>query len=229
MAVQTIQPIRKGGSAMNSLEGVMVVGLTGQTGAGKTTVCSVFERCGFTVINADQVARRVVEKGSPCLRELSECFPGDVILLPSGELNRARLAELVFTDPKKLELLNSISYPYITGEILKQIRLCSITGRKLILLDAPTLFESRADDFCELIISVIAKEPNRLSRIMERDNLSEEQAKNRMNSQHTEVFFRQHSDFIIKNNKTPAHLQAVTQEVADKVREYYNTNYANHV
>lgn len=205
---------------MNSLEGVMVVGLTGQTGAGKTTVCEVFAKKGFCIINADLVARRVVEKGTPCLKELCECFQAP-ILLPNGELNRRLLGEIVFTDPKKLELLNGIMYPYITGEILKQIRLCSITGKKLILLDAPTLFESRADDFCELIISVLSKEHHRLARIMERDGLTEEEALHRMKSQHTETFFKQHSDFIIKNNRSLKELRAVTEEVADKIYDYY--------
>lgn len=209
---------------MNSLEGVMVVGLTGQTGAGKTTVCNVFRENGFSVINADAVARFVVQKGSPCLRELSECFQED-ILLPSGELNRKRLAELVFSNPKKLELLNSISYPYITSEILRQIRRISVAGQKMILLDAPTLFESRADDFCELIISVIAKEPLRLTRIMERDGLDETAATKRMHAQHTEAFFKQNSDFIIKNNKNLQNLSDVAKEVSDKIWDYYHTNY----
>ena len=211
---------------LNSLEGVMVVGLTGQTGAGKTTVCKVFERSGFSVINADAIASQVMEKGSRCLQELTDCFQED-ILLPDGELNRQKLAQIVFTDSKKLELLNSISYPYITGEILKQIRLSSITGHKLILLDAPTLFESRADDFCELIISVVAKESNRLERIMQRDGLTEEQAYSRMRAQHTENFFKQHSDFIIKNNKNLKNLSDVAKEVSDKIWDYYHTNYHN--
>ena len=211
---------------LNSLEGVMVVGLTGQTGAGKTTVCKVFERSGFSVINADAIARQVMEKGSRCLQELTDCFPED-ILLPDGWLNRQKLAQIVFTDSKKLELLNSISYPYITGEILKQIRLHSITGHKLILLDAPTLFESRADDFCELIIAVVAKESHRLERIMQRDGLTEEQAYSRMRSQHTESFFKQHSDFIIKNNKNLKNLSDVAKEVSDKIWDYYHTNYHN--
>ena len=84
---------------LNSLEGVMVVGLTGQTGAGKTTVCKVFERSGFSVINADAIARQVMEKGSRCLQELTDCFQED-ILLPDGELNRQKLAQIVFTTAK---------------------------------------------------------------------------------------------------------------------------------
>ena len=209
---------------MNSLEGVMVVGLTGQTGAGKTTVCKVFSENGFSVINADHLSRLVMEKGQPCLAEICEFFGKD-ILLENGNLDRPKLAGLVFTDKKKLELLNSITYPYITAEILKMIRKLSAEGKKLILLDAPTLFESRADDFCELIISVISREEFRAERIMKRDNISRESAQYRMDSQLKEEFFRTHSDFIIKNNSDIDNLFAVATEVTDKIKDYYNNKY----
>ena len=136
-----------------------------------------------------------------------------------------KLAGLVFTDKKKLELLNSITYPYITAEILKMIRKLSAEGKKLILLDAPTLFESRADDFCELIISVISREEFRAERIMKRDNISRESAQYRMDSQLKEEFFRTHSDFIIKNNSDIDNLFAVATEVTDKIKDYYNNKY----
>lgn len=206
---------------MNSLEGVMVVGLTGQTGAGKTTVCRVFRENGFAVIDADMVSRYVVEKGKPCLAELADIF-GEDILLENGELNRRKLGRMVFSDKSKLEILNSICCPYITSEILERIRAFADEDKKLILLDAPTLFESRADDFCEIIISVIARKENRLARIMERDGLSEEDALRRMESQHDEEFFVKHSEFIIKNNKDINNLYSISKEVSDKVRDYYN-------
>ena len=209
---------------MNSLEGVMVVGLTGQTGAGKTTVCKIFSENGFSIINADHVARQVMEKGQPCLKEICEFFGKD-ILLENGILDRPKLAGLVFTDKKKLELLNSITYPYITSEILKTIRRLSFQGNKLILLGAPTLFESRADDFCELIISVISRDNLRLERIVERDKISRESAQYRMDSQLKEEFFRQNSDFIIKNNSDINNLYEVTREVTDKIKDYYNNKY----
>lgn len=211
---------------MNSLDGVMVVGLTGQTGAGKTTVCKVFSENGFEIINADHIARLVVEKGQPCLKEICEFFGKD-ILLENGMLDRPKLAGLVFTDKNKLEVLNSITYPYITSEILHTIRKLSAKGKKLILLDAPTLFESRADDFCELIISVISHESLRLERIMKRDNISRESAKYRMDSQLKEDFFRQNSDFIIKNNSDIDNLFDVSLEVTDKIKDYYNNKYKN--
>lgn len=210
---------------MNSLEGIMIVGLTGQTGSGKTHVSSVFAEKGFSVINADNISRIVVQNGKPCLAELCEFF-GEEILNDDGSLNRSLLGQIVFTDKSKLELLNSIIYPYITAEILQTIRNLYDDGKRLILLDAPTLFESRADDFCELIISVVSKENLRLERIMKRDNISEEDALNRMNSQLEEEFFKENSDFIIKNNYDLNNLYDVSEEVADKIKYYYNNKYA---
>lgn len=209
---------------MNSLEGVMVVGLTGQTGSGKTTVCDVFSSNGFSVINADMIARKVVEKGKPCLEDIRDFFGSDVISI-DGTLDRKKLASMVFTDKSQLEILNSITYPYITSEILRTIKRFSSEGRKLILLDAPTLFESRADDFCELIISVISRDGLRKARIMERDGITEEEAVNRMNSQLEEEFFRNNSDFIIKNNSDALNLYYVAKEVSDKIKDYYNNKY----
>lgn len=207
---------------MNSLNGVMVVGLTGQTGAGKSTVSKIFSANGFAVINADFVARKVVEKGSQCLDEISDFF-GTEILDNDRSLNRKALAAIVFSDKTKLETLNTIIYPYITGEILRQIRVHSMKGEKLILLDAPTLFESRADDFCEIIISVLADADIREKRIINRDGLTAEQARKRMNSQLDEEFFRSHSDYIIQNNGQLDTVNEISREVSDKIRDYYGS------
>lgn len=173
---------------MNSLDGVMVIGLTGQTGAGKSTVSKVFVQNGFRLIDADAISRHVVARGSHCLADLQECFT-DAILTPDGELDRKVMASIAFSDHRKLEMLNTIMYPYIVGEILRMIHRFSQQNHKLILLDAPTLFESRADDFCDLIISVVAKPELRMQRIMERDHISEKAAQQRMEMQLTEEFF----------------------------------------
>ena len=206
---------------MNSLEGVFVVGLTGQTGAGKSTVSKVFADNGFAIIDADKVARTVVEKGSPCLAEISDFF-GEGILRADATLDRRALAAIVFSDKTKLDSLNTIIYPYITGEILRQIREHSSNGEKLILLDAPTLFESRADDFCEIIISVLADPELRENRITVRDGLTSDEARKRMNSQLDEEFFRSHSDYIISNNGSLETVTGISKEVSDKIRELYS-------
>ena len=118
--------------------------------------------------------------------------------------------------------LNAISYPYITSEILKMINKYRDESKRYVLIDAPTLFESRADDFCDLIISVTASENLRRERIAARDGLTEEQISERFSSQHTEEFFINHSDFIIKNNNSVEELIEKAEEVAEKVKEYYN-------
>ena len=198
-----------------------VIGLTGQSGAGKTTVSRVFSQNGFAVIDADIISREVTEKGQPCLTELSEAFGSDIIN-SDGTLNRKRLGSIVFSDREKLRQLNGIIYPYIIYRIISRIDELSEEGRELILLDAPTLFEANADDLCDLIISVTADESIRMSRIIARDNITPEAAKKRFESQYSEHFFVNHSDFVIINNKTPDILAAKAEEVAGKIKEYYN-------
>lgn len=209
---------------MNSLDGVMVIGLTGQTGAGKSTVSKVFVQNGFRLIDADAISRHVVARGSHCLADLQECFT-DAILTPNGELDRKVMASIAFSDHRKLEMLNTIMYPYIVGEILRMIHRFSQQNHKLILLDAPTLFESRADDFCDLIISVVAKPELRMQRIMERDHISEKAAQQRMEMQLTEEFFRLHSDTVLENNSSFSELWDAAQELSAKLIRYYETKF----
>lgn len=206
---------------MNSLDNVTVVGLTGQSGAGKTTVCDVFNKNSFSIINADIIARELTQKGTECLSAISDVFP-ECINPETYELDRTKMANIVFNDKDMLKLLNSIMYPYITTRVLAEIRRRSNCGESLILLDAPTLFESRTDDFCTIIISVIATEEVRLQRISSRDNISEETIKSRFNSQKDDKFYIDRSDFVIKNDSGLADLTETAKEVSDKIKELYN-------
>jgi dephospho-CoA kinase len=199
----------------------IVIGLTGQSGAGKTTVCEVFEENGFDVVNADLISREITAKGFPCLDELVEAF-GESILDDGGGLDRRALGDMVFGDAEMLKQLNGITYPYITYEILRRIKETSARGGRYILRDAPTLMESRADDYCDLIISVTATEKNRARRISERDGLSSEQIERRFSSQRSERFFMNRSDFIIKNNKSIELLMEKAREVCNKIKVFYN-------
>ena len=206
---------------MNRNRRAYVIGLTGQSGAGKTTVSRVFAEEGFAVIDADIISRQVMEKGQPCLIELAEAFGCDIIR-EDGSLDRKLLGSIVFSDREKLRQLDGICYPYIIYKIIRRIDELSQQGCGLIMLDAPTLFESNADDLCDLIISVTADEDIRLERIINRDNISADAAKKRFQSQYSENFFVSHSDFVIKNNKTSVILTAKAREVADKIKEYYD-------
>ncbi len=202
----------------------MVIGLTGQTGAGKSTVSKIFVKNGFKLIDADLISREIMKPGMPCLEELFDYF-GSAIRNPDDTLNRKALAHIAFTDNRKLESLNSICHPFITEEILARISHYSAEGHRLILLDAPTLFESQAADFCDLIISVVAKPELRCGRIMKRDSITEQEARNRMDAQLSENFFIDHSDYVIRNNEDCEQLFALAEEVADKIKIYYHTKF----
>ena len=136
----------------------IVLGLTGQTGAGKSTLCQYLQQKGCSIIDADQVARDVVEKGSDCIADVILEF-GIEYLNMDGSLNRRKLAESVFTDKAKLKKLNDIMFPYIIRNIEEKIQLKKEAEEGIIVLDAPTLFESGCDKFCDKVVSVIATMP----------------------------------------------------------------------
>lgn len=193
-----------------------IIGLTGQSGAGKTTVCKAFEFCGFHIINADMVSRYVMTENKDCLSELQSAFPE---YFENGVLNRRKLGSLVFADRGELDKLTSITFPYITKEINRRIN--KIGKCELILIDAPTLFESGLNDSCDIIVSVIADEVLRLKRIIERDGISEKEAKKRFSSQLSEKFFKENSSYIIENNSSEEQLNDKAIKIAQKIKEIY--------
>ena len=177
----------------------IVLGLTGQTGAGKSTLCRYLQQKGCTVIDADQVARNVVEKGSACIADIVLEF-GVEYLTMDGNLNRRKLGESVFTDKAKLKKLNDIMFPYIINNIKEKIAEAKEASEGIIILDAPTLFESGCDKFCDKVISVIASQDVRCHRIIERDGLSEEEAMPRITAQHSDSFYTERSWMVLQNN-----------------------------
>ena len=198
-----------------------VVGLTGQSGSGKTTVSAGFAAAGFMVINADIIARQVMEKGQPCLEETVGHF-GREILLPDGSLDRKLLGKIVFSDRKSLDELNGICYKYINRMVEDMISEYGRQGGEYVLLDAPTLFEAGEDKLCDVIVSVTADKELRLKRITERDKISESAADERFSSQHDTDFFRSRSDYIIENNGSVQELKHRAEEIIDHIMENSN-------
>lgn len=190
----------------------LVIGLTGQTGAGKTNVSNLLLHRGFRVIDADYVARQVVAKGTKCLLDLAIEF-GIEILEAEGTLNRRKLGEIVFRDKNSRARLNQITFPYIQEEILVQIREYISKGDQIVFLDAPTLFESGTDKYCDKIVSVIAPFEDRLRRVTHRDQISNEDALARMNAQHDDEYYASRSDFVINNNGDLSDLRVLVVEM----------------
>lgn len=178
---------------------MLVIGLTGPTGAGKGAVAAIFEGYGIPVINADRVYHELITPPSSCLRELREAF-GKGILLPDGSLDRRTLGGIVFNDPAARERLNAITHRYVMEEVKTRMERFRRDGIPVAVFDAPQLFEAGAQKACTAVISVLADRGLRLERIMVRDNISAEAAMRRILAQKSDEFFRAHSDYIIENN-----------------------------
>ncbi|MBZ4645795.1 MAG: coaE [Clostridia bacterium] len=177
-----------------------IIGLTGGTGSGKSTVAGIARQLGAKVIDADIVAREVVKKGQTALEEIVRYF-GTEVLLESGELDRKKLGRIVFADKEKLRLLNQITHKYIIHNIKEEIK---IEMRKntynIIIIDAAILIESGLYEICDAVWVVVANKEERIRRIMERDQLSLTEAQNRINSQMAESEMKKYASAVINND-----------------------------
>lgn len=173
-----------------------LIGLTGGIGAGKSTVSDYLKSKGYPVLDADLVAREIVEPGTETLDLLVGTFGGS-ILNPGGSLNRGKLAEIAFSDPAKKSLMDTIMHGKVIEILLERAR--SIEGHPLVFLDVPLLFESGMDRYVDLVWLVDAGDEVRIRRVMERDGSKEEDVIKRMGYQMTRDEKIRRSDVILDN------------------------------
>ncbi len=178
------------------IKGKRVVGLTGGIATGKSLVSSMFERLGAYVIDADRVAREVVEKGSPVLKEIERHF-GREVILPDGSLNRKRLREIIIADKGKRELLNSITHPAI---IERENKLVESADSRLIIVDAALLIESGSYKRFKEIILVYAPFEIQVERLMKRDKMSRDEAVRFIKTQMDIDEKKKYATYIIDNS-----------------------------
>lgn len=179
--------------------GMKVIGITGPSGAGKGAFSALLADFGIPCIDTDQTARAVVEKGKPCLCELTARF-GNEILLPDGTLDRKKLGGIAFSDEEAHRALNEITHKYITAEVHAWLDAQCAQGHAVAGIDAPLLFESGENALCDVTVAVLSDEKTRLARVLARDGITPEYAKKRLASQKSDAFFLAHCDHIIYNN-----------------------------
>ena len=191
-----------------------LIGLTGQSGAGKSTVAEVFAKLGAYVINADMIVAELYNSGSPCLKAVAAEF-GQDILKPDGTLDRRKLAQLAFASSERTDDLNRLVHPFVTARLFELLR----GAEGIVVFDAPQLFEANADVICDAVVAVTADKDIRIKRIIKRDVLSEEQAMLRVNAQHGEEYFRARADYIIENNIDEESLRTQAEKVYNKLNK----------
>ena len=192
----------------------MVIGLTGGIASGKSTISSILKELGAYIVDADIIARSVVQKDEKAYNEIVQNF-GKEILMSNGEINRKKLGHMVFSDSEKLELLNHITHPEIIKRVKKKVEEYKHIGAKVIVIDAAILIEVGLDSYCDSIWLVTVDLETQIRRLMERDKCAYMDALNRINSQYTNEKKSQFADVIIDNNKP-------IKEVETKVKELWN-------
>ena len=192
----------------------MILGLTGFSGAGKSTVAAIFREHGFYHLDCDRLVHDEVYHDPTVLSAIADTFGQDV--LHEGILDRPALRQRTMGDPAALKKLNETVMPFILMHIE-----CKLEAHKQqpIILDAPLLFESGLDQKCDKVLSVIADPEEALQRIMERDGLSRSDAEKRLSSQHPAEFYIRKSDYILENNQG---LAALTAQAMALLQELYD-------
>ncbi|MEE1675476.1 dephospho-CoA kinase [Agarivorans aestuarii] len=191
----------------------MIVGLTGGIASGKSQVSQLFEEFGIEIVDADIVARQVVEPNQPALAKISEHF-GKTILLADGSLNRSKLREIVFAQRHQKEWLNALLHPLIRQEMLRQLE--QAKGAYKILV-APLLLENKLNQLVDRVLVIDTPIDIQLSRTMARDGVDKQQAQQIVDAQMSRKLKLQAADDVIENNSD---LNSLKRKVAD-LHQFY--------
>ena len=183
-----------------------VIGITGITGSGTSTVSAILAEQGGYVISADKLAREVIEKGQPAYDEVVRVFGPSVIAdsICNQEIDRKALGAIVFGNPEKLALLESIIHPAVISRVKNEL---SCNCAPFAVIDAPLLIESGLHKLCNSVWLVTARDDIRLARIMSRDGISIETARQRLSSRAGDDILRPYANVIIENNADIAKLR----------------------
>ena len=176
-----------------------VIGITGPTGAGKTTALGALVSLGGTVIDADAVYHELTMSCQPMLAELRARFPS---VFEGERINLKKLGAIVFRIPEEMADLNDITHKYVIQETERRIAQARTEGRPAAAIDAIALFESGLNEMCDCVLAVTAPAEVRIRRVMAREGVSEEYARTRVNSQHSDEWFRSRCEYTLENTES---------------------------
>ncbi len=185
------------------LDEMKVIGITGPTGAGKTTALHVLEEMGGRVVDCDAVYHDLLRHSQPMRQQLRKRY-GDKVFLPDGNLDRKALGAIVFDDSHALADLNEITHKYVGQAVEQLLAQAKQEGVPAVAIDAIALFESGIADICHCTVAVTASDEVRVKRIMAREGISEEYARLRIKAQKKEDWFRANCDYVLSNNGSHA-------------------------
>lgn len=179
----------------------MILGITGGSGCGKTTLLNQVQALGGLVLDCDEIYHRLLREDEALLRAIGARFPGTV---SEGTLQRKKLGQQVFSDPQALEDLNRITHAAVKQEVLRLLE-----GKpKLAAIDAIALFEGGLGELCDLTVAVTAPREDRVKRLMARDGIPREYAEKRLDAQHSDAWFRERCDYALENTGNLPDFQA---------------------
>ena len=191
---------------------MLVIGLKGSFGSGKTTVAGMFARCGAKVLDADRIAHELIKRRGACVKPVVREFGEEI--LTRGCIDHFKLAQIVFSDLRKLKRLETIIHPYVEREIKKKINFY-VRGKKVkaVVLDVPLLFESGLDKLAEVIIVVRANKADQIKRIRKKIDISVAQIKKRIESQMPMSEKVMLSDIVVDNRKSILNTKQQVKEI----------------
>jgi dephospho-CoA kinase len=186
---------------------MLVIGITGGIGSGKSLVCKFFREKEIIVIDADSLAKELMNTHTALRKQLQENF-GSEVFVSDSMLNTKYLAEKVFANEQQLILLNSLVHPVVRKELEEKIsQLENENTHSFIIIEAALIFEARIHDMMDYILVVDAEEETRIARVLKRDNVSREQVLQRMNMQMPVKEKRNYADFVLESNGTKEELK----------------------
>jgi dephospho-CoA kinase len=197
---------------------IIIIGITGNSASGKTTVSEYYRKKGFTVADGDEITHNIYKHNKSCLGDIKTVF-GSEIFEADGSLNRKKLARIVYEKPENNEKLLAIVHPYIIEQVLSLAKQAQTNGEKLFFLDGAMIIGSPVQKYCNKIILLTQKKEQLIEKIKQRDNISAKQAKLRLAAQPSFEYMSKNADYIIENCGNISELYKKADEVLKKLHD----------